>query len=492
MLKKWGLSNFKSISNANLDIAPLTIFTGVNSSGKSSFIQSMLLAAQSLVHKSPDNTLIKNDEFVQLGEYSDIYNYSGKKSMPAHNDDADKTSKSSENIKIITVSYVIDEISGEFTFGDPKKDSSENLKPCVFSSKISTSYIDDNFVEIESSMDISECYDGVAKKFKFDEKSEHEFILKEKELNMNNPYIDMEQFLPSRIEFEMLKTKSDKFFVDLPFNLQQASYKIRKFFNSSFNYISSFREEPRTIYLYPPKITINPSGIGARGENTAAVLAENGQKIVSYIPPNAFSKQQTQSSFIKEAELSVALNEWICYLGLAESINSKREKFGYVLNVKMNGNHSTDEADSPVHVGAGVSNTLPVLVMCLNATPYSTLVFEEPELHLHPKVQSRLADFFLSVVLMGKQCIIETHSEYFIYNLRYRISEALLKNDETIQSSIKLYFADKKNGRSEFQEIKVNRHGELSAWPEGFFDERQKLSDKMLDGILAELEHEDV
>jgi predicted ATPase len=141
-------------------------------------------------------------------------------------------------------------------------------------------------------------------------------------------------------------------------------------------------------------------------------------------------------------------------------------------------------------MGTGVSQVLPILVSCLLAEPGSTLIFEQPELHLHPRVQSRLADFFLSMALLGKQCIIETHSEYLIYALRYRISESLLKNDESVQNAVKLYFADKKDGKTEFQEIKVNRHGELSAWPDGFFDERQKLSDRMMDSILSEIEDE--
>jgi predicted ATPase len=77
-----------------------------------------------------------------------------------------------------------------------------------------------------------------------------------------------------------------------------------------------------------------------------------------------------------------------------------------------------------------------------------------------------------------------------IYALRYHISKALLENDESVKNAVKLYFADKKDGKSEFQEIKVNRHGELSAWPDGFFDERQKLSDKMMGSILSEMEDE--
>jgi predicted ATPase len=491
MLTKWGLTNFKSIYSAEIELAPLTVFTGTNSSGKSSFIQSMLLVMQSLAHKSPRNTLMKNGELVLLGEYSDIFNYSAKESASERPVDSADTGKSSRRMNVITISYGIDNISGEFTFGEQKDNFfGENLKPCILSSKISVSSVDHDSVQVKSELNITDCSRGLAEEFEFDQNSEHEFLLKKKEHNMINPHILVEQFLPSRIEFNS-ETKSDNFFVDLPFALQQAVYKLRNAFTASFNYISSFREEPRAIYLYPPKITINPSGVGARGENAAAVVAENNTKKIRYIPSKCFSRQETGEYYSEEAELSFALNDWMCYLGLVESIGCKREKLGYVLNINMKDHHAPDEIHTPVHVGAGVSNALPVVVMCLIAGPDSTLVFEEPELHLHPRVQSRLADFFLSMTLLEKQCIIETHSEYLIYNLRYRISKSLMQNDDSIRRKIKLLFAENNGGRSEFQEIKVNRHGEISAWPDGFFDERQKLSERMLDNILSETEDED-
>jgi predicted ATPase len=142
-------------------------------------------------------------------------------------------------------------------------------------------------------------------------------------------------------------------------------------------------------------------------------------------------------------------------------------------------------------LGTGVSQVLPILTICLSAPLGSTIIIEQPELHLHPKMQSKLADFFIAMALSGRQCIIETHSEYLIYALRYRISKSLLRNDESIQKAIKIFFAEKKDGISTFQEIKVNKHGEISAWPEDFFDERQKLEDRMLGAILSEADDED-
>jgi predicted ATPase len=99
----------------------------------------------------------------------------------------------------------------------------------------------------------------------------------------------------------------------------------------------------------------------------------------------------------------------------------------------------------------------------------ATLIFEQPELHLHPKVQSRLADFFLSIIWAGKQCLIETHSEYFINKLRYR---AAIQEDGKNQviGNLKIYFVEKVDGSSVFRELEVSGSGAIVDWPEGFFD----------------------
>jgi hypothetical protein len=79
MLTKWGLTNFKSIYNADLDLAPLTVFTGTNSSGKSSFIQSILMVAQTIRNpfsEDKENTLMLNGPLVKLGLLSSIKSFS--------------------------------------------------------------------------------------------------------------------------------------------------------------------------------------------------------------------------------------------------------------------------------------------------------------------------------------------------------------------------------------------------------------------------------
>jgi len=102
---------------------------------------------------------------------------------------------------------------------------------------------------------------------------------------------------------------------------------------------------------------------------------------------------------------------------------------------------------------------------------------EQPELHLNPKVQTRLADFFLSMALLGKQCLIETHSEYLITRLRLR---SVLAEGDSFSNLMKLYFVEKNNGRSEFRSVKINEYGAIVDWPSGFFDQSQREVEDIL------------
>src|SRR5882724_673058 len=73
MLKSWSIKNFKPIiDSGDLQLAPVTIFAGRNSSGKSSLLQSILMIAQTLGNRIVDQPLLTNERLVQLGTFEDI------------------------------------------------------------------------------------------------------------------------------------------------------------------------------------------------------------------------------------------------------------------------------------------------------------------------------------------------------------------------------------------------------------------------------------
>ena len=64
------------------------------------------------------------------------------------------------------------------------------------------------------------------------------------------------------------------------------------------------------------------------------------------------------------------------------------------------------EAYSPLNTGFGTSMVFPILIACLTAKIGDTIIIENPEVHLHPKAQSKLADFFC--IYCSKRCASNT------------------------------------------------------------------------------------
>jgi len=258
-----------------------------------------------------------------------------------------------------------------------------------------------------------------------------------------------------------------------PRAIAEAAWYLDDFFSTAVRYLGPLRDEPKSLYPLSP--TANPSEVGLKGEHTAAVLELHKSRSIRYIPSSSFVEAEVKTKPVTRS-LEAAVIDWLQYLGVADSVQSRdRGKFGHELKVNMSGHNQSHDL---THVGVGVSQVLPILVASLLAEPDTTLVFEQPELHLHPKVQTLLADFFLSMIVLGKQCIVETHSEYLINRLRFRTAAAGKKNPWI--SALKVYFVERPPEGSTFKEVKINEYGAVMDWPEGFFDQSQQEAEAIL------------
>ncbi|NTW87893.1 MAG: DUF3696 domain-containing protein [Desulfobulbaceae bacterium] len=216
-------------------------------------------------------------------------------------------------------------------------------------------------------------------------------------------------------------------------------------------------------------MNFNADNIGSKGEFAAQVFLDNKDAIVRYVAPESIDSPKDEPVLL-EGSLQEALEAWAKYLTIAEKIIVEDiGRNGYRILVRQPG----EEKDYDISdVGVGISQVLPILVMGLLSADGSTMLIEQPELHLHPKVQSRLADFFLSMILAGKQCIAETHSEHIIDRLRLRIVQS--PNPATFRENTSIYFADNPRGFSEYRRVEINDYGVIREWPDGFFDQSLK------------------
>ncbi len=116
-------------------------------------------------------------------------------------------------------------------------------------------------------------------------------------------------------------------------------------------------------------------------------------------------------------------------------------------------------------VGFGVSQVLPVLVLCYYVPEGTTVILEQPEIHLHPSAQSELADVLINVVKNRKlQIIVESHSEHLLRRLQRRIAEGKFPATDAA-----LYFCEMQNGASRATELQVGDDGFIKNWPNDFF-----------------------
>lgn len=151
-------------------------------------------------------------------------------------------------------------------------------------------------------------------------------------------------------------------------------------------------------------------------------------------------------------------------MGLIHSFEIKEiaEGAGYYQALVKIGRHSTPALLTDV--GFGVSQVLPIIVLLYYAPENSTIIIEQPEIHLHPLAQSALADLFINVVeRRGLQILFESHSEHLLLRLQRRIAEEILGQDDVI-----LHSASYRGNASHLGQLEVDEFGQIYNWPEHF------------------------
>ena len=244
-------------------------------------------------------------------------------------------------------------------------------------------------------------------------------------------------------------------------DLGRSSNLASSFLGSGIRYLGPLRDEPRAAYPDSPEG--DDTYVGAKGEFTASVLQRHGRRRVSVPTPDDYGSIKTPR---RPIQLMTAVNRWAKYLDIGESFSvSDQGRFGIQMQVRQDDVEGDLDLTS---VGTGVSQLLPVIVMCVQAPVGSLLLVEQPELHLNPRVQQRLADFLLVIAQSGRHLIVETHSEYLISRLRRRVAE---DEGDSLQDTIGIYFAKRVSGATTFNLVQQNEYGGIERWPENFFDQ---------------------
>ncbi len=133
----------------------------------------------------------------------------------------------------------------------------------------------------------------------------------------------------------------------------------------------------------------------------------------------------------------------------------------FQVQVKMGTKHT-----NLMDVGYGVSQILPLIVDAQRADPNTTLLLQQPEVHLHPKAQAAMGSMIKDWVSKSrKTVVVETHSDYLVDRLRLEVKHKHLKTSE-----VSIFFLEKKYGRTKLHKLEIDSDGNVLNTPEGYRD----------------------
>lgn len=425
IINRIGLKNFKCFKEANLPLAKITLLTGANSSGKSSFLYSILSMLQS--EKFPFY-LSPNGKFVDLGSFEEL----------SFRNNYRHTIEISTDINNRLSYNYPGPIKMKTTWVENKKNKLPQLEELFISSKllqIKISKKDDkyNFSLIDNHTHgyfLGSLRERILKIKEM--KNASKILLKKNLIEIVNVPFDSTSSLISQIFFNS----------EIHFFTSQIE-RLDDFFggiNDHFNFIGSFREPPQRTYYQKAKSNskIDIAGVG-------------------YIDQIL---EWEETNIKKFKELNLIMNQ----LHLLTQIKSRKMRGGrFELKIRTNKNGILA---SLTDVGFGISQFLPIIVSDLQLPDDSLLIMSQPEIHLHPEIQATLGDYVSrQIKKKKKQYIIETHSEYLLNRIRLNIVKGALSTKDVAV----YYFINSKEG-TQVHPIYFTEKGEIKGAPREFFD----------------------
>jgi len=204
--------------------------------------------------------------------------------------------------------------------------------------------------------------------------------------------------------------------------------------------------------------------VGARGQHTLNILANSNSELIPLVHDNLYRGGTSKALMWQTAQ-------WLSYILDGARLELKGlDKESSVLYMLMTNQENLEESVKmfkPTNIGFGYSYILPMIVTGLIARPGDIVVVENPEAHLHPRAQARIAEFFAILGTIGVQVFIESHSEHILNGLRVATlnPQIPLQTDELSL----LYFSEDFS----MTRLEVEKNGRIANWPSGFFDQQQ-------------------
>lgn len=419
MLKSLRLKNFKSYRDSGaVPLSPLTVIVGCNNAGKSTLLQSLILLSQTIRDPSYTARLVTRGD-VDLGSFYDIIHR-----------------KDQQSSQVVSIEVARDIESP--VFAPEESDFSESTKIALqFSFNRRANKIQVRRVEFADEQGVlfharesgDWWYRGVA------------------ERTANRVKVQLRNFLPR---------------ATVP---KEGNNRFSKAGMKAFDAMMSIEMQTHSwLHVFygmnrvPPHRSHVPfyGGLGER-ESSRADIGESLLRIIS-------SDDQINNS----GTLLKSVNYWMRHFGAITNIRVKKlDAAGHFRSLIADDFSGSTKGVNIAAMGEGISQLLPIIDSVVRGVEYGCVLIEQPEIHLHPKLQADIADLFISAVKTEKrQLVIETHSEHLLLRLRRRIAEGKLSADK-----VSILYVEQRDGESKVRQLKLNGRGHFDEWPEGFFDE---------------------
>ncbi len=437
---KISIENFKSIrSLQNFEIKPFMVLSGVNSAGKSSFVQLLLILKQTIQLNSASNPFDLESNLYKVGDFSDIVYIKQLENKIKVSFEFNKN----ELIKIknspVNIYNYLDDYKSKISF---QFDFLENIIVERFNISI-------ELPESIKSPFISFNYNKEKKTYSI-EANDDIFGVGIWNENLTESNVNFLAFYPLYCDNKTDK-KADKIFIEIDW----VKSLIDSFLNN-ISYIEPNRKAPEDEYIYSK----NQNSIGTKGQYTAQIIKEKASLLTEFYKITELeygSKYELENN----KTLIEAVKYWMCdVFEVAEDIKAEKVDESYkIILINKSGLKTSIK-----HVGFGISQLLPVVVEGLLMSKKGTLIVEQPEIHIHPKIQSQLFDFLYGLIKQGKKVIVETHSSHFITRMRRRIAE---DESNKMDDTIGLTFIE----GNIFRSIELDDYGTMDYYPINFIEQ---------------------
>lgn len=443
MITSVGFENFKCFGEMTMcKLAPITLLVGENNSGKSSIIQALHLPALTIQQADPDTCLRLQHQDYDYGSFGDI--------VFRHDES-----------KLVTLSFgnTIQSESDEQT--NPKKE--EIVMECTFGYFPRRQEVYLHHFAIKDGKD--ELLNATPRKYKDSARvlihgHEHEQNYVSRFFKRSSLFVRPRQDAFVRLlgQNDTEKKKTVRLFGDI-FNIDRLTNHFIRSFNRTY-LLGPLRLAPSRFYAYSGS---GSERIGPKGEfafqNYATLLRRNRK--IDREKIEKINQALYQLGFMGDLEVRIIKGKF-------SEFWTKHSKSSLTANV----------ADA----GFGISQVLPVIVLLHTSPPDSTILLEQPEIHLHPAAQAQLGSVLAGACSPRKRIVIETHSENLILRIQTEVAKRRLKPED-----VRIYYVQPKSSGHKVIPIPLNEKGEfLAKWPKGFFEENYQESVKLAKARLGD------